>query len=193
MGYLNSEWNSENQYLSELLTESAYILGTRCKYYEILTDEDDGGTIIDVECDPVREYKDPIIIDVIFDDQQLKRRGNVSTAESDHTQQSIYIPRFDVDGNEIKVYKYSMIEVLKEPYDEGDPQIIGNNPKYDISSVVTSSHQTVFWECKITPHRDQYDVDDTEEGVQSTISNSTILEDSRYIKYNPKDVGSGWK
>jgi hypothetical protein len=181
---------SENKYLSELITESAYILGTRCKYYEIITG-DEGSTIIDVECDPIREYKDPVIIDVIFSDHQLKRRGSVSTAESDHTQQSIYIPKYDIDGNELSIYKHSMIEVLQDPYGTSDPQIIGNNPKYDISSVLTSSHQTTYWECKITPHRDQIDVDDKVEGVQSTISDARIMMDSQYIKYNPKDVGSG--
>lgn len=188
MGLLNSESVNENAYLSGMIAESAYLLGTRCKYHEILTSEDLAGTIIDVECDPVREYKDPVLVDVIFSEQQMKRRGDVSTTESEYSQQTIYIPKYDIDGREISVYKYSMIEVIDNPCPVDYP-IIGHSAKYDISSVSTSSHQSIYWECKITPHRDQLDVDESTDGVQSTISGSVIMMDSQYINYNPKDVG----
>lgn len=241
IGILNRETYREIQHFASMITESAYALGTRCLYHKIVTDEN-GSVPRDCENDPIRKYEEPVEIDVIFTEQQLKIRDYNHTTESDKTAQSIYIPIHTCDGEFISIKSDSLLEVVDKnlynslrPYNSIEEIVSENHisgykvvkPKdyqvyrtkedsiiqlpdgseiyleskegkyyierysifYDITSVVSSAHQSHYWECQIAPHRGQFDIDSNEDGIQTTITGSVLAQDSGYINYNPKDVG----
>ncbi len=176
MGLLNSVKDQELNILAIMYAEGAKLLGTSCNYYKLVSSED--RPYKDSANDPIRQYEEPVLLDVIFESQESKLRGTKVTLEHDDGSKVANIPRVDRLGNSISIVEYSKLEVLTPDSEY--------NQVFDISNITIDSNNPVYFICKLTPHRVVLDLDLEKDGVQDNLGGSLMM-DNQYLNYKRGD------
>lgn len=141
MGLLDMS-RSEADLWMRLITEAAKLRGQPCLLYQI------DKTHIDLQNDHIVKYKDPVLINILFEDQPktvLKKMGWYH--EEEELPYVAYLTNMDRDYADVIVEEDCRVSTQGIQVKEfGDSEFI-------ITSVKGSSINPVFWICKLVPYR----------------------------------------